>query len=58
MQTVKLYKSQKPGKAVIAFSPDGSGELCYWPPYASNKPDYRHKYVTINCYRYKIEWIK
>lgn len=58
MQTVKIYKSQKPGKAVIALNPDGTGELCYWPPYTSNKPDYRNKYVNINGNRYKIEWVK
>lgn len=58
MQTIKLYKSTKPGKAVMAMKPDGSGELCYWPPHASNKPDYRNRYVVINCVRYKAQWIK
>lgn len=22
-----------------------------------NKPDYRNKYVTLNCYRWKLEWL-
>lgn len=26
--------------------------------YNSSKPDYRHKYITLNCYRYPIMWDK
>lgn len=26
--------------------------------YNSSKPDYRHKYITLNCYRYPIMWHK
>ena len=26
--------------------------------YRSDKPDYRNKYVTLNCYRYPIMWDK
>jgi len=26
--------------------------------YLTNKPDYRHKYVTYNCARYNVRWDK
>ena len=26
--------------------------------YHSSRPDYRHKYITLNCYRYHIMWDK
>ena len=26
--------------------------------YHSSKPDYRHKHITLNCYRYPIMWDK
>lgn len=30
---------------------------CVFSLYLSNKPTRRNKYVTINCFRYKLEWI-
>jgi hypothetical protein len=27
------------------------------PWYHSNKPDKRNKYLMINCYRWRIEWL-
>lgn len=32
-----------------------------WVTYAAHradKPDYRHKYITLNCYRYLLMWDK
>ena len=26
--------------------------------HSSIKPDYRHKYITLNCYKYAIFWIR
>lgn len=28
-----------------------------WPWYYSSKPTRRNKYVTINCHRYRLEWL-
>jgi hypothetical protein len=32
--------------------------MAIFPSWYSNKPDYRNKYVTINCFKYKIKWNK
>lgn len=26
--------------------------------YNSSKPDYRHKSITLNCYKYPLFWIR
>lgn len=31
-------------------------EWCRFAKDHSNKPDYRNKWVTINCFRYAIMW--
>ena len=31
---------------------------CHYQWHSTLKPDYRNKYITLNCYRYKVEWIK
>ena len=33
-------------------------KFCYFDKGDSNKPDYRHKYVTINGFKYHIMWDK
>ena len=33
-------------------------QFCYFDKDASNKPDYRNKYVTINGIKYHIMWDK
>lgn len=54
MITIKLQKHKN--GSVLAFK---NGKCCaHWPNFHSKKPDYRHKHVMLNCYRYKIEWDK
>ena len=40
--TVDIFKN---GKLFTTF-----------PSWHSGKPDCRYKYITLNCYRYRIEW--
>ena len=42
--------------SVLAFK--GANCVAHWPSFHSNKPDYRHKHVILNCYRYGIVWNK
>jgi hypothetical protein len=52
--TIKLQKHEN--GSVLAFK---NGKCCAnWPSYKSKKPDFRNRYVMMNCYRYKIEWDK
>lgn len=51
---VKAIKSKKDG-SVMAWLP--SGQSVFWSADQS-KPDYRNKYVTINCCKYQLEWVK
>ena len=30
--------------------------FCSFDKYRSDKPDYRHKWIMLNCYRYAIMW--
>lgn len=36
---------------------EDSNSIAFWPSYLSNKPTKRNKYVMLNCYKYRIEWI-
>ena len=54
MKTIKAIK-YKSG-AVVAIMPDG--QKVFWPPYSTGKPDYRFRMVTVNCYRYRLEWVR
>jgi hypothetical protein len=53
MITIKAVKGK--GGAVAAWLSDGSP--VYWPAHYSNKPDYRFKFVTVNCCRYRLDWV-
>ena len=37
---------------------DMTTPIAHYQWYATEKPDYRNKYVTINCYRWILVWIK
>lgn len=43
-------------------TPDGSVHApehgATWPAHLSAKPDYRSRYVVLNCNRYRIEWVR
>jgi len=54
MLTITLQKHKN--GSILAFK---NGVCCAtWSSFLSKKPDYRYKYVTLNCYRYKIQWNK
>ena len=49
--SVAIYKpSDKPLTPASFF--------CRFDKHNSNKPDYRNKWVVLNCYRYAIMWNK
>ncbi len=54
MLTIPLQKHTN--GSVLAFK--GGKCVAHWPSFHDNKPDYRYKYVTLNGYRYRIEWNK
>jgi hypothetical protein len=54
MLTITLQKHVN--GSVLAFK--GANCVATWPSFHSNKPDYRHKSVMLNCYRYQIKWDK
>lgn len=43
---VKIYKDRQ----CIDF-------ICVFPEHLSNRPTKRNKYVTIDCYKYLLEWV-
>lgn len=52
MITITLQKHKN--GSVLGFK---GGNCCaHWPNFHSRKPDYRHKYIMLNCYRYKVQW--
>lgn len=52
-----VYCLKQPDQTVVAYEQYPSRFLCQWPRDASSKPDYRYKYTTVNCIKYKIVWI-
>ena len=35
-----------------------ASHFCTFDKFRSDKPDYRNKWITLNCYRYAIMWDK
>ena len=56
MLTVKCEKL-KNGGGVQVYHYDGK-PFAKFNASLTSCPDYRNKYVTLNCYRYKIEWVR
>ena len=53
MLTVKCVKQEFSVKALL---PDGM--VVYFNKSHATCPDYRNKYLNVNCNRYKIQWLK
>lgn len=61
MNNLYVIARKTKGGAVEIYKPQDSGPARLWvtfDQYRSDKPDYRHRYVTLNCYRYPIMWNK
>ena len=59
----KLYVICRKTKSgtVEVYKPDDNGKPAFlWCTFNKHvtKPDYRHKYVTLNCFCYNIMWDK
>ena len=54
MKTIKAVKAND--GSVMAWLADGSS--IFWPAHLTIKPDYRFRMVTINCHRYRLEWVR
>lgn len=50
-----VARKTKNGNVEITFP---NGMLVWFDCGNSNKPDYRNKFVTINCFKYSIAWDK
>jgi hypothetical protein len=61
--TQDLYRT--PGRPVasrlcdvqIYRDPDARQPFARFPWYSSNCPTRRHRYVTLNCYRWQLVWL-
>lgn len=49
--------AKKTGDTVTIWRANGE-VFCKYPRHYSGCPDYRHRYITLNCYRWRIRWIK
>lgn len=54
-----LQKQHRPeGFDVVAYrDADGAERAARWPWWQSNRPDRRNRWVTFNCYRWRVEWL-
>ena len=55
MNLITLTATKLPNGAVRITNPDGAVKLTI-PADHSSKPDRRYKYITLNCYRWRLEW--
>lgn len=56
MEAVSIKAVKGRDGSVMAWTP--SGESVYWSAEYSNRPDYRFRYATVNCMRYRLEWVR
>lgn len=56
MHTIYAHKFHD-GEVVLYADKLAMRRLAKFSRDASNKPDKRYKYVTLNCWRYKLEWL-
>lgn len=52
----RVQVTVKKGSVVAKQSRDSNAIIAIWPAYSSRRPDYRHRYVMLNCSRYAVEW--
>lgn len=56
--SVKDFGAGKNDFSVRVWEDKGKTKLkAIFPWYSSNRPDKRNKYLVLNCYRWRIEWI-
>jgi hypothetical protein len=52
-----LYAQKTPSGDVRLFRRDGSIMVTSWSQYQSGCPTHRNKWVTVNCYRWRLMWL-
>jgi hypothetical protein len=55
---LQINLKKMPDGSVVATRSDTNDFVVRWDVQYSGKPDYRYKYVMLNCYKYKINWVK
>lgn len=53
LQTLKAFKTSL--GSVIIYG--GGKQLAFYPPEYTNKPTKRSKHITLNCFKFKLEWM-
>jgi len=48
---------KNPDLSVSVFHEDGR-LFCIFDKHNINKPDYRYKHIVLNCFKYRVNWIK
>jgi hypothetical protein len=51
--TVKAYKDS--GGSVTLYL--DNKQVAYYPPEYTNKPTKRNKHITLNCFKFKLQWV-
>jgi hypothetical protein len=54
---IMLYAKKAENGAVDIFKSPNGELYATFPSWHSGKPDKRFKYLTLNCYRWRLEWI-
>lgn len=57
MNILTLYAKKRPDGCVEIRNSNGSLKAFY-DKFHSQKPDYRNKYIIINCYKWALVWSK
>lgn len=56
---ITVYARKLPSGGVAIYrNKDATNQFCQFASYMTNKPTRRNKWVTLNCYRWRLEWIQ
>lgn len=56
--TLTVYARKLPNGGVAIYRDKAAtNQFCQFESHLSNKPTRRNKWVTVNCYRWALEWI-
>ena len=57
LELIPVYGKKNPDGSVTITRVNGEPFVKY-APLDANKPDYRSKYVHLNCHKWRLVWIK
>jgi hypothetical protein len=58
MKNAPDKRKHAPRLDVVAYrDPEAADQVCRWPWWHTAKPTRRNKWVDLNCYRWRVEWL-